>query len=97
MLLNRLARFRHNRYSGGDLVFVAMRILPGDPAVAALGEYATPEQLASFRERMGLNVPLWQQYLDFLVNIVTLNFGTSMITGENISAMLWPIFLTRSN
>lgn len=71
-----------------SLVFVAMRILPGDPAVAALGDYATAEQLANFRERMGLNVPLWQQYFTFLGNIVTLDFGTSMITGESISAML---------
>jgi ABC-type dipeptide/oligopeptide/nickel transport system permease component len=71
-----------------SLVFVAMRILPGDPAVAALGEYATPEQLANFRERMGLNVPLWQQYFAFLYDIVTLHFGTSMITGESIAAIL---------
>jgi ABC-type dipeptide/oligopeptide/nickel transport system permease component len=71
-----------------SLVFVAMRILPGDPAVAALGDYATAEQLANFRERMGLNVPLWQQYFAFLVDIVTLDFGTSMITGESIAAML---------
>lgn len=71
-----------------SLVFVAMRILPGDPAVAALGEYATPEQLAAFRERLGLNAPLWQQYLIFLRNVATLNFGVSMITGESISAML---------
>lgn len=71
-----------------SLVFVAMRILPGDPAVAALGDYATAEQLANFRERMGLNVPLWQQYFAFLLDIVTLDFGTSMITGESIAAML---------
>jgi len=71
-----------------SLVFVAMRILPGDPAVAALGDNATAEQLATFRERMGLNVPLWEQYFVFLGNIATLNFGTSMITGESISAML---------
>ncbi|MBB3149518.1 peptide/nickel transport system permease protein [Phyllobacterium trifolii] len=88
MLLNRLVDSVITVILVVTLVFVAMRILPGDPAVAALGDSATAEQLASFRERMGLNVPLWHQYLDFLVNIVTLNFGTSMITGENISAML---------
>ena len=44
------------------LVFIAMRILPGDPAIAALGEMAQPEQLEVFREKMGLDVPLWQQY-----------------------------------
>ncbi len=69
-------------------VFVAMRVLPGDPAVAALGDYATAEQLAAFRERFGLNAPLWQQYVQFFVNIARLDFGTSLISGESIAMML---------
>ena len=48
------------------LVFVAMRILPGDPAVAVLGDAATQGQLEIFREKLGLNVPIWQQYINFL-------------------------------
>jgi len=71
-----------------SLVFVAMRILPGDPAVAALGEYATPEQLATFRHRYGLDVPLWQQYINFFVNIATLDFGTSLMSGQSIARVL---------
>ena len=59
------------------LVFVAMRILPGDPALAVLGEHATAEQLAEFRRKIGLDLPLWQQYLSFLVNAATLDFGNS--------------------
>ena len=39
------------------LVFVAMRLLPGDPALAALGDYATPEQLALFRRADGPRRP----------------------------------------
>ncbi len=66
------------------LVFVAMRILPGDPAVAALGDLATVEQLESFRERMGLNEPLWVQYFTFLGNALTLDFGQSMMTGSEV-------------
>ena len=62
------------------LVFIAMRILPGDPALAALGDGALPEQLAMFRERMGLNEPLWLQYLNFLKGVLMLDFGTSLIT-----------------
>src|SRR5690606_23951115 len=62
------------------LVFIAMRILPGDPALAALGDAALPEQLAEFRERMGLNVPLWQQYFYFLGGVLTLDFGRSLLT-----------------
>jgi peptide/nickel transport system permease protein len=61
------------------LVFIALRLLPGDPALVALGDYATQEQLALFREQMGLNVPLWQQYFAFVWNMLTLDFGQSLI------------------
>lgn len=70
------------------LVFVAMRILPGDPAVSALGEYATPEQLATFRARFGLDKPLWLQYVDFFRDIATLNFGNSILSGQSIAEIL---------
>lgn len=66
------------------LVFIAMRILPGDPAIAALGDMATPEQLALFRERMGLNDPLWLQFVNFVIGVLTLDFGTSMMTNRNV-------------
>jgi ABC-type dipeptide/oligopeptide/nickel transport system permease component len=71
-----------------SLVFVAMRILPGDPAVAALGDYATPEQLANFRHQFGLDVPLWQQYINFFINLVRLDFGTSLMSGQSIASVL---------
>ncbi len=69
-------------------VFVAMRVLPGDPAVTALGDNASPEQLQIFRERFGLDKPLWQQFIQFFVNIVTLDLGTSLISGQSIARML---------
>ncbi|TNC65522.1 ABC transporter permease [Rubellimicrobium roseum] len=70
------------------LVFVAMRILPGDPAVAALGDFATPEQREAFREKMGLNAPLWQQYLTFVVSSLTLDFGVSMMNGRDVLGLI---------
>ncbi|WP_320188380.1 ABC transporter permease (plasmid) [Agrobacterium rosae] len=70
------------------LVFVALRILPGDPALVALGDYATPEQLALFRSQTGLDAPLWQQYFTFLWNVVTLNFGTSLISKESVAGVI---------
>jgi peptide/nickel transport system permease protein len=70
------------------LVFLAMRVLPGDPAVAALGDTAAPEQLAAFRERLGLNAPLPVQYLQFVWNMLRLDFGRSFLTNEPIGAML---------
>ncbi|KGD96431.1 MULTISPECIES: ABC transporter permease [Rhizobium/Agrobacterium group] len=70
------------------LVFIAMRILPGDPAIAALGDMATPEQLEIFRERMGLNAPLWQQYIDFIWGMLTLDFGTSLMNNQSVLRLI---------
>jgi peptide/nickel transport system permease protein len=70
------------------LVFIAMRILPGDPAIAALGDNATPEQLALFRERMGLNAPLWQQYINFVIGVLSLDFGRSVMTNQPVLGLI---------
>ena len=70
------------------LVFIAMRILPGDPAIAALGDMATPDQLANFRARMGLDAPLWQQYLSFLWGVATLHLGNSYMTNDSVLGMI---------
>lgn len=70
------------------LVFIAMRILPGDPALAVLGEHATQEQLAEFRRKIGLDLPIWQQYLSFLVNSATFNFGNSFANNFSVAQLV---------
>ncbi|MFC5757710.1 ABC transporter permease [Rhizobium sp. GCM10022189] len=70
------------------LVFIAMRILPGDPAIAALGDNATAEQLQLFRERMGLNAPLWQQYINFVIGTLSLDFGRSAMTDQPVLGLI---------
>src|SRR5215212_6443136 len=70
------------------LVFVALRLLPGDPALVVLGEYATQEQLALFRRQMGLDLPLVQQYIDFLWRMTTLDFGNSMINQVPVAKLI---------
>ncbi|WP_372624259.1 ABC transporter permease [Falsiroseomonas sp.] len=70
------------------LVFVALRLLPGDPALVVLGEYATPEQLDLFRREMGLDQPLLWQWLDFLRDMLMLDFGVSMITREPVAQLI---------
>ncbi|NLE50103.1 MAG: ABC transporter permease [Chloroflexi bacterium] len=45
------------------LVFMLLHLIPGDPASAMLGERATPENVEALRERLGLNKPLYEQYL----------------------------------
>jgi len=71
------------------LVFIAMRILPGDPALAALGENATPEQLNVFRERMGLNASLIQQYWEFLWGMLRFDFGRSLANNQPVVDIIW--------
>ena len=50
------------------LVFGFLRTIPGDPALVMLGERATQENINRVREQLGLNKPLYQQYLTFLGN-----------------------------
>ena len=71
-----------------SLVFLAMRVLPGDPAMAALGDQATSEQLTAFRAAMGLDAPLVVQYGQFLWEMVRFDFGRSFRTGEAIGGLL---------
>lgn len=59
------------------LVFLAFSIIPGDPAMAQLGTEATPERIEALREQMGLNKPLVQRYLEWLIAFVQGDFGTS--------------------
>jgi ABC-type dipeptide/oligopeptide/nickel transport system permease component len=70
------------------LVFVALRLLPGDPALVVLGEYATPDQLDLFRREMGLDQPLLWQWLGFIRDMLTLDFGASMITREPVVQLI---------
>lgn len=62
-------------------VFFLLRLVPGDPAAMILGERATPESVAQLRARLGLDQPLWHQFTDFLVQVVTrFDTGDSLVT-----------------
>ncbi|MEL7219349.1 MAG: ABC transporter permease, partial [Pseudomonadota bacterium] len=62
------------------IVFIMIRIAPGDPALAILGDNASQEALDAFRDRMGLNEPIFVQYLDFLKSLMTGSLGNSMVS-----------------
>ena len=59
------------------LVFLMVHLIPGDPAVALLGERATDENVEALRERWGLNEPLHEQYLIWVGNIMQGDLGNS--------------------
>jgi peptide/nickel transport system permease protein len=70
------------------LVFGFVRLIPGDPATVMLGERATKENVALVRERLGLNLPVHQQYLLFLSHALRGDLGTSVLRGEKVTTEL---------
>ena len=59
------------------IVFAIMALIPGDPATAILGSYATPENVARLNRDLGLDKPLAQQYFIWLSNLLQGDFGRS--------------------
>ncbi|MBK9082273.1 MAG: ABC transporter permease [Rhizobiales bacterium] len=66
------------------LVFVLVRIVPGDPALVVLGDQATPQALAELRARMGLDLPIWKQYVVFMGQALTGDFGRSLVSNRPV-------------
>ncbi len=70
------------------LIFILMRVVPGDIVelkYAGVGAYVSQETLDKERALLGLDQPLWKQFLDWIWGIVRLDFGTSMWTGRPIT------------
>jgi peptide/nickel transport system permease protein len=70
------------------VVFLALRLIPGDPAIALAGEKASAEQVERLREELGLNRPLPVQYVEFMTHMFTLQLGRSIRTGGSVTAEL---------
>lgn len=70
------------------VVFLLLRVMPGDPATVALGIEATPEQLAAWRAEHGVDAPLVVQYVEWLGGLLTGNFGVSHVTGQDITPVI---------
>jgi peptide/nickel transport system permease protein len=66
------------------LLFIWLRMLPGGPAGALLGDKATPEKIANLNKVLGLDQPLPVQYLRFLGRVLTGDFGSSLSGGRPV-------------
>ena len=67
------------------VVFLLVRMIPGNPAYILLGQGASDEAVAALSQRMGLNEPLWRQYLIFMGDLVSGDMGTSWFTSNPVS------------
>ncbi len=66
------------------LVFVLMRLIPGDAAVVFLGTKPTPEAIDAFRHKVGLDQPIYLQYFDWIGRLARGDLGISITTGTDI-------------
>ena len=96
-LLRRLAQAFLTVFGALTLVFLSLRLTPGDPAQVMLGDYATPELVARTRQQFGLDQPLPIQYLVFWRNTLTGDRGLSLAKKQDVSAIIagaWPYTAT---
>ncbi|MFF0190952.1 ABC transporter permease [Streptomyces sp. NPDC005244] len=70
------------------VLFLLLRLMPGDPTVDILGQDASAADRAALRADLGLNAPMWRQFTDWIGGIVHGDLGVSWLTGEKISAVL---------
>ena len=70
------------------LSFILMKLAPGDPAAAYLGDKATPENVAQLRQAWGLNEPMIIQYFQFLAGLLVGDFGQSFIFQTSVLELL---------
>ena len=83
------------------MVFLIMRVLPGDPVLLHFEKKATPEQMEQMKIRLGLDKPLWIQYIDYIRNIVDIgyllehgypNLGKSMQNYDEVGGQVFSAF-----
>jgi len=70
------------------VVFALLQLIPGDPATTILGLQARPDAVVALRRELGLDRPLWEQYLRYLGDVVTLDLGDSLKSKVSVGSLL---------
>lgn len=91
-ILSRLAQVPITLIGVVTLTFIILRVMPGDPAAAFLGDQASPESIAIMRAKFGLDKPLHVQYLDTLIGIFTGDLGRSFTTNRPVLSEIFSVF-----
>jgi ABC-type dipeptide/oligopeptide/nickel transport system permease component len=87
-LARRLAQVLPTVFGALVLVFLVMRVLPGDPAISLLGTAATPEAVAALRRELGVDRPLPEQFAAYLGGAFRLDFGRSLALRAPVSRLV---------
>lgn len=70
------------------LVFLMINLIPGDPAQAMLYPKGTPAEIAALRHKLGLDLPLVKQYINWVINVAHFDFGYSVRSGEKVISVI---------
>ncbi len=74
------------------ITFLILNVLPGDPVSMMLGEFADANKIREVRHNMGLDLPLWQQYLQWIRNLVKGDFGSSYFQKKPVLFLILQAF-----
>lgn len=72
----------------GTLVFFLIHMIPGDPVEVMLGDWASPADAEALRHSLGLDQPVWQQYVHYLTGLLTGDFGDSLFYRQPVSELI---------
>ena len=71
------------------LLFFMLRMLPGDPAQVLAGQMATPEEIENIRHQLGLDRPIYEQYVTYLSRLARFDLGRSARTQNPVTQEIW--------
>src|SRR5699024_11142015 len=71
------------------IIFLIIHMTPGNPASVILGEEATEAQIAELEESLGLNLPIYQQYFNWVAGVLKGDFGTSYFMKEPVTKSIF--------
>lgn len=69
-------------------VFLLLHLAPGDPAAIMAGDNATPDNIAQIRQKLGLDEPIWRQFLVWIASLAHGNLGNSMFWGDPVTTLI---------
>jgi peptide/nickel transport system permease protein len=92
LLLRKFLRFMLTVVTASSIVFVILRLIPGDPAVVIGGISSSGQNVQAIRAELGTDKPIPVQYLTWIQSVFSFNLGKSFITGENVSTLIFQRF-----
>lgn len=93
IFLNKIISTLITVFATVTLVFFIIHLIPGDPIKSILGDFAKPAEISSLKQALGLDLPIWQQYILYLKKLLQFDFGSSIYYLEDTTTILTTAFV----